>query len=1115
MAQTNAKIISRLINSFRLNTIFLLNITFLFINPLCKKTDYNCMKKLVFFIISIFFISNCTRSGSNQNSKIQIKLPDLSSSYSNKVGTLSEPSSLAEINCYMVFISGPETDLQKNSCPTQGDTTKGIAPRNINFGILLGGFAPSSEISFEVPSGNDRVIHLVGMRVIAPEICRDFKTFGFPGNQESSRPYILGSADRLLLEPTKTVEVPISISFSSANGVTNCTGPDVPQGGSGGDSGGNNNLPYLRFEGIGRWNSLLNKDLGTLGQCYPVSPALYQNGSAWIDTAMTALTIDVTSFNAGTFYTDSSCSTQISSLSIPAGSNKSASNYYFKSIIPLNNVTLSGWTISGGSTTVFQNSNQVVEFNNPKLMFYGPDKLPLNLCAKYKVVSEYFEGGPLNAPAGGLTINLTDNANFYLRAFSGCSTGTSVSIAPATNSTDVYLKLMSAVPAPLSSNISTANYISNTYTVQNSIHDNHADSIKIFTKDNLIARGTCNHITVRLVNFDGGSVQAKNLMNLYFKAPSGAGSFYTLNDCSGAPVNSVPLVSGETELNIGFKANSLPAEQLIAGQIPLQFHFGSIRIKDSAFASPSEILLTVVDPQDPWNLHAKPPNFNGAEIIGTHEFTDGGSPDTFKYVYLNGNYSNLVSTECSATPGTGYSSCTAAELDTSTVPYKYKWSSANAASNIPRYVRFNFSHNGQSGNREIKISGDVLYGNSFKVIQCGSIASPNESIESLTTHASGVVCLPESSTHSRGSPQAFTFTAATRTGLIGHSSGTTELNGSGQSAHLVFVSPSGVPNSNFFIANLKLRNISSGSNAILFTTPVVSAVTIGEINNVDINDMGSGSTSNMMDISNNDPDLTIKIRNSKIITTAAGNYGIYIGNSSNISIENSIIDVIGNYALYIFNSSGNGSNIKITNTTVKTTGGTVLSISNSGTSSGTGNEITNSKFIMTSPGNASNSVVKITNKMFGLVFDNNIIEAEPGAANNHLLNLFSSTASDFTSYIRSNTFLQGDNSKTIINIEGGYNINIDDFSDNSLVTTASANNAVGFFNIFSATTLNPFTNTASPSGGANIACSNNGFIFTGSPAYTNAGSIGGGLGLGTIPVIMNNTSLTSKRCKGL
>lgn len=1081
------------------------------------------MKKLIFFVLLSFLFSSCTRSGNSQSSKIQIKLPDLKTSYSNKLGVLSEPSSLNDINCYMVFVGGPEQDLQKNSCPTVGNATNGTPSRIINFGMLHGGFQPSAEISFEVPSGNDRVLHLVGMRVISPEICRDFKTLGFPGKQESSKPFILGTADRLLLEPSKTIEVPINISFNTADGISGCTGPDVPQD-SGGDSGGggNSNEPYLRFEGIGRWSAPLNKDIGTVGQCYSVKPALYLNGTPWIDPArLTAIDINVSAFNAGQFYSDSSCSTTISSLNIPLGQNSSPSNYYFKTSTSLNAVTLSGWTISGASQAL-QNSNQTIDFNYPKLMIYGPDKLRLDVCTKYKIVSEYFEGGPLNAPPGGLTINLTDNANFNLRAFSGCSTGTSVSIAPATNNTDVYLSLLSALPVPLSSNISTANYISNTFTVQNSIHDNHADSIKIITKDNLITRGTCNHITVRLVNFDGGSVQAKNLMNLYFKTPSGAGSFYTLNDCSGAPVNSIPLVAGETELNIGFKTNALPSEQLIAGQIPLQFHFGSIRIKDSAFTSSSEILLTVADPQEPWTLQAKTPNFNGAEIIGTHEFSDGGSPNTFKYIYINASSSGITSVECSATPGTGYSPCTAAELDTNDTTivgaykvHKYKWLSTNAASSIPRYVRFSFDQNGHTGNREIKISGDALYGNSFKVIQCGSIATASESIESLASHASGVVCLPEASTHSRSSPQSFTFTTSTRTGLIGHSSGTTELNGAGQSAHLVFVSPSGVPNSSFFIANLKLRNISSGMTAINFTTPVVSTTTIGEINNVDIDDMGSGSTSNLMDLSNNDPDLTIKIRNTKIISTSAGNYGVYISNSSNISFENSIIDVTGNYALYIYNSSGTGSNIRIANTIAKSTGGSVLIFSNSGTSSGTGNEITNSKFIMSSPGNISNSVVRITNKMFGLVFDNNIVEAEPGAANNYLLNLFSSTASDFTSNIRSNTFLQGYNTKAIINIEGGYNIDITDFSDNSLVTTASANNSVGFFNIFSATTLNPYTNTASPGGGANLACSNNGFIFTGSPAYTNAGSIGGGLGLGTIPVIMNNTSLTSKRCKGL
>jgi hypothetical protein len=70
------------------------------------------------------------------------------------------------------------------------------------------------------------------------------------------------------------------------------------------------------------------------------------------------------------------------------------------------------------------------------------------------------------------------------------------------------------------------------------------------------------------------------------------------------------------------------------------------------------------------------------------------------------------------------------------------------------------------------------------------------------------------------------------------------------------------------------------------------------------------------------------------------------------------------------------------------------------------------------------------------------------------------------------------------------------------------------FNIFSATTLNIWTNTSVPANGGNLACSNNAsYIFT--TPFTNNGTIGGGLGIAGISTIMNNMSPTSKRCSGL
>lgn len=1067
------------------------------------------MKKLIFLTsVALFFIS-CTRAGNSENAKIQIKLPDLQTSYSGKVGTLSEPSKLADLNCFIVFVGGPEQDLQRNTCPTLGSSANGIPSRNINFGLLFGGFAPSSEISLELPSGNDRVLHLVGIRVSAPEICRDFKAFGFPGKNESSKPFIIGTVDRLQLEPAKTIEVPIKMAFDSSNGIEKCTGPDVPQD----SGGGNNNDPYLRFEGLGKWNSLANKDLGTVGQCYQVKPALYINGSSWIDPGMSNIDINVSSFNAGQFYSDSSCSTSISSLQIPAGQSKSSTTYYFKTNNPSSNVTLAGWTLSG-NTMSLQNSYQVVDFNYPKLSIYGPDKLPLSMCAKYHVVSEYYEGGPLNATGAGLNITLTDNANFYLRASAGCSTGTTATIATATNSTDVYLKIMSATTVSFNLQATAPGYTTSAYNVQNSVHNDHADSIQVLAKDNIIVRGVCNPITIRLVNSDGGAATAKNLMNLVFKAPQGAGSFYTLPDCTGAPVSNIPLTSGLYELNFGFKANSLPVASLVSGKLPMQFHFGSIRIQNSLFSGPSEITFDVADQQDPWFLHAMPPSFNGAEIIGTHEFDDGGSPNTFKFIPLLGNYTDLTSVECSATPGTGYSACPGTELDTGSIPYKYKWSSVNAATPTSRYVRFNYSNGGGSGNREIKISPDALYGNNFKVVQCGTIITANTPIESIS--GTGVICLPANSIHSRSSATAFTL-ASPRTSLIGHSSMTSEFQGGPYSANIFYSTASNIPASNFYVANLRFRNLNSASPAIGFTNPVEASAVIGELNNIDIDDGGTVSSTVMVNIGNNDPDLTIKLRNFKIKTTGANNTAIMISDSSNILIENSSIDTTGLHGIFVSNASGTGSIIKVTNTEVKTTLGVALELANQSATNGSGIEITNSRFQMYGAGNSSVPVVRMTNKLTSALFDNNVVMSDPGAPNLQLMQINTNINNDITMSMRTNTFLQSYYGAAALSITGGGSFisTISDFSDNSIVTTSSINNnSFGIFNIATSTTLNIYTNTSIPAAGGNLACSNNtSYIFT--PTYVNNGSLGGGLGLGTISVIMNNMSLTSKRCIGL
>lgn len=1069
------------------------------------------MKKLIFFISAAMIFISCTRAGNSENAKIQIKLPDLATSYSGKVGTLSEPSQLADLNCFMVFVGGPEQDLQRNTCPTLGNSVNGTPSRSINFGPLYGGFAPSTEISIEVPSGNDRVLHLVGMRVSAPEICRDFKAYGFPGKNESSKPFIIGTADRVLLEPSKTVEIPIKMAFNAADGIEKCTGPDVPQDSG---SGGNSNEPYLRFEGLGKWSYPANKDLGTVGQCYQVKAALYVNGSAWIDPGMSNIDINVSAFNAGQFYSDSACSTSVSALQIPAGQSKSSTNYYFKTNNPAADVTLAGYTLSGNSIGL-QNSMQVVDFGYPKLSFIGPDKLPQGLCAKYHVVSEYYEGGPLNATGGGLTISLTDNASFYLRASPSCSTGTSVTIATATSETDVYLKINSpATNVSFNAQATAPMYNTSAYTVSTSLRQDQTDSIQVLTKDSTIMRGICNPITVRLVNSDGGATTAKNMMELVFKAPQGAGTFFTLPDCTGAPIGMLNMPLGSTEMTFGFKANSLPLASLVTGKIPMQFHFGSIRIQQSLFNGPSEILFNVVDQNDPWFLHANPPSFNGAEIVGSHEFNDGG-PSTYKYIPLLANYTNLASIECSPTSGTGYSACSAAEVDTSSIPYKYKWSIANAASNIQRYVRFNFSENGNMGNREIKISSDALYGPKFKVIQCGYIASVNETIESISSTTSGVVCLPANSVHSRSSSQAFTFTASTRNGLIGFSDLSSELNGGAQTASLIYPNSTNSPDSTFYVANLKLRNFSAATQIIGIISISSSASYTAEFNNIDIDDGGLGSSQILFSITNNSNLMSIKLRNSKLIATGTSNKPISIMNSKNISIENTVIEANGSDAIYFYSSAMGGENILFNNLNVKTTSGHALFFSNSGVPNGTNISIINSRFRMPT-GGGINPVVKLTNKLLSSKFENNIVESETGLSNEHLMIIYSNTASQISLAMNSNTFLQGNPNKSAIYIDGGTTIDLTPFHENSFVATAATTNTYGFMELVSGSySLNIFSGLTPTGYGANLSCSttavNN---FTVRTTQGGGATFGGNFSPTAIPLAANDSSLTSKRCGG-
>lgn len=121
----------------------------------------------VFTVFSV--LVSCSRDVGTE--KIKIELPqNISSKVSSQsVAKLSTPfgkgseSSLANINCYMVVVAGPDEFFKRNSCKT----STGIEYKfgNIRTGIDATGSSPGVDLA--VPSGPDREVILLGINADA------------------------------------------------------------------------------------------------------------------------------------------------------------------------------------------------------------------------------------------------------------------------------------------------------------------------------------------------------------------------------------------------------------------------------------------------------------------------------------------------------------------------------------------------------------------------------------------------------------------------------------------------------------------------------------------------------------------------------------------------------------------------------------------------------------------------------------------------------------------------------------------------------------------------------------------------------------------------------------
>ncbi len=184
------------------------------------------MGSSLILLLCTFTVLSCTRPQA-QKSLLKIQFPLASKNMKGtKVLTADIASNVSTgfagdfpINCYMVLISGPEPELQKNYCERKNDPT--FSPRRV--GIWAGGVASGGTLELDVPAGSDRSVVIAGF-YSQSGFCRDFHKNGF--SKGLSRPYLLGEVEQVNLPGGQTTEVPVALNFNPELWFDSCVGPD-------------------------------------------------------------------------------------------------------------------------------------------------------------------------------------------------------------------------------------------------------------------------------------------------------------------------------------------------------------------------------------------------------------------------------------------------------------------------------------------------------------------------------------------------------------------------------------------------------------------------------------------------------------------------------------------------------------------------------------------------------------------------------------------------------------------------------------------------------------------------------------------------------------------------
>lgn len=193
------------------------------------------MKRIVFCMLALALLNQCTLGKSSSETKLSIKLPEKKTGFTSRklvsktaqslstttlkssLWGLQSQSTIDEADCYAIYIQS--SDLESGSCISQDDST--VVPISRLFGF----FSAGQTISIDVPSGNNRTLGIFAL-MSQDGTCGNATDTAFDP-RKYSKPILVGSVTQNLNVGENTLN--LDISMTNAIPIESCTGTSFQQ----------------------------------------------------------------------------------------------------------------------------------------------------------------------------------------------------------------------------------------------------------------------------------------------------------------------------------------------------------------------------------------------------------------------------------------------------------------------------------------------------------------------------------------------------------------------------------------------------------------------------------------------------------------------------------------------------------------------------------------------------------------------------------------------------------------------------------------------------------------------------------------------------------------------